>query len=55
VTALRDPAGEAGEAADIALGAATIAKDAAASIPSPDPREDPIFQIRAGAERIAGR
>jgi hypothetical protein len=36
---------EAGEAADIALGAAKIAKKAAASIPQPDPRDAPHYEL----------
>jgi hypothetical protein len=37
--------------AEVALGAAKIAKEAADSIPKPDPREDPDFQTRI---RISG-
>jgi hypothetical protein len=47
-----DPAGEAGEAADIALASAKLAKDAAAAIPQPDPRDDPAWQLRHAAEKI---
>jgi hypothetical protein len=41
----------AGEAADIALGSAKIAKRAADSMPKPDPRQDPNFQRLAGQEQ----
>jgi hypothetical protein len=42
---------EAGEAADIALGSAQIAKKAADSIPKPDPREDVNFKRLSGQEQ----
>ena len=42
---------EAGEAADIALGSAQIAKRAADSMPKPDRRLDPNFQRFSGQEQ----
>jgi hypothetical protein len=42
---------EAGEAADIALGSAHIAKRAAEAMPKPDPRLDPNFQRLSGQEQ----
>jgi len=46
---------EAGEAADIALGSARIAKKAAESIPKPDVRDDVNFQRLSGARaRVPG-
>ena len=46
---------EAGEAADIALGSAKIAKQAAESIPKPDPRDDVNVKRLAGLERSEER